>query len=372
VLFRYLRKDQTSLYALPLVMLVWANTHGGFVAGLGAIGLAIALRTAAHVTEHGWHPVGVLRSVRPLIVVFAASVLATFVNPQGARVWRYVVDELMHSTNRRYISEWSPPGLANDPWSAAVLILLVAGLAVAAAMAIVHRPAEERQLDLAWTLSSLPLLTMSFVSVRHVPLAAIWTAPIIVRLASGLSWGVVSPAARRTWFLVRGLSVVPVCLTCVVVYSRPQPVISTGPPTLGSTHPCRVLEYVREAGLQGRMYTPLWWGSYVTWSLYPAVQVSMDGRNISRYPDSLVLENLRFYTDPADEVDLDAPLRHGSDFLLMPRDAASSQRIQQDDRWRPLFVDRDATVFVRADRVAEAPARLPLAAESTACQFNLE
>ena len=43
VLFRHLAGRPARLWVLPLVMLVWANLHGGFVAGLGAIGLAIAI-----------------------------------------------------------------------------------------------------------------------------------------------------------------------------------------------------------------------------------------------------------------------------------------------------------------------------------------
>lgn len=48
VLFRHLYfvHGRARLWVLPLVMLVWANMHGGFVAGLGALGLAIAIRAS--------------------------------------------------------------------------------------------------------------------------------------------------------------------------------------------------------------------------------------------------------------------------------------------------------------------------------------
>ena len=43
VLFRFLDQRRAPLWLLPIVMLVWTNTHGGFVAGLGAVGLVITL-----------------------------------------------------------------------------------------------------------------------------------------------------------------------------------------------------------------------------------------------------------------------------------------------------------------------------------------
>ncbi len=44
ILHRYLRTGRAALWLLPAVMLVWANTHGGFLAGFGAIGLALLLK----------------------------------------------------------------------------------------------------------------------------------------------------------------------------------------------------------------------------------------------------------------------------------------------------------------------------------------
>src|SRR5207245_11457988 len=44
VLFKFLLRQRAQLWALPIVMLAWANLHGGFLAGLGALGLVILLR----------------------------------------------------------------------------------------------------------------------------------------------------------------------------------------------------------------------------------------------------------------------------------------------------------------------------------------
>lgn len=84
----------------------------------------------------------------------------------------------------------------------------------------------------------------------------------------------------------------------------------------------------------------------------------MDGRNISLFPDRMVVENLKFYTASASRVDLEEPFRHDTDYLLVPSDRPVLQRILHDARWRMMVSDPNSALFVRADR-ARLLSRLP-------------
>jgi hypothetical protein len=187
---------------------------------------------------------------------------------------------------------------------------------------------------LYWVASCVPLITMSCLSVRHIPLAAIWVGPVIALAGSRMNE--VSPLgalARRLWFLARGFALVPVCLTFGV----------------GRTNPCGAVSFLRQRGVTANVYTPLWWGAYVTWALYPAVHVSMDGRNISLYPDEMVVENMRFFSDQPNNLDLDAPLRYDTDLLLVPSDSPALKPLLVDTRWQSVYRDPDAVLFLRRD-----------------------
>jgi hypothetical protein len=362
VLFRHLLHRSARLWVLPVAMAFWANTHGGFVAGLGAIGLAILLQAVER------------RSAKALWLTFAGCLAATFLNPLGVRIWVYVITELAHGTNRQYIREWQPATFSNDPWSTGVLALLTVSLVLVAVVSR-RRPKEDiGPPSIAWALSCVPLIAMSFLSVRHVPLAAIWVGPIVAMLGSELTDYLRSPATtRRVWFVLRGLAIVPACLTFAVVHAYPELAIRTDGPVLGRTHPCRAIAFLRSAGIQGRMYNPLWWGSYATWNLYPDVRVSMDGRNITLYSDAMVLENLKFYADAASQADVDVPLRYDSDLLLVPGDSPVLQRVGADGRWRTLYRDEEAAVFSRSNRPLVSRAlSLALSSQATICSPVLE
>src|SRR6185295_10108144 len=93
VLFRFLLHRRAPLWALPLVMLAWANVHGGFLAGLGAVALVIMLRTSENATALGWRSGRLAEGTGRLWVTLAACTAVTFINPLGPRVWVYIITE---------------------------------------------------------------------------------------------------------------------------------------------------------------------------------------------------------------------------------------------------------------------------------------
>jgi len=377
ILLRHVLRKPSPVWCLPLIMVVWVNTHGGFVAGLGAIGLAMCLDALDTVCTAGWSAHTIVRRTRPLWIALASCAAATVVNPFGPRVWAYVWTELTHGTNRRYINEWQPATFSNDPWSTWVLLILTASvLLVAAASWMFDGKSKQSRPGpppIVWAASTLPVLAMAFLSVRHTPLAAIWTAPVIAMLADDVAADLAAQSMfRRTWFVVRGLAVVPVLLTAYVVVQAPSPRIRTDGFVLGRTHPCRAVEYLRAAGIQGHIYNPLWWGSYLTWHLYPSVQVAMDGRNISLFPDAMVQENLRFYTHPAAEVSSAIPLKYDTDLLLVPTNSPVMSRLRTDTRWRQVYADLDAALFTRTDRSGAPGVGAPPSPFSATCPTYFE
>ena len=349
VLVRFLLGRSKALWVLPTIMLAWVNLHGGFLAGLGLLCVVVALRILRNANSSGWAR-GLLAGTGPLWITLVASLLVTFVNPQGPRLWSYVLTEILHNTNRRYIDEWRPTLQVGDHWTLVSLVLLTGGLALVGWLGHRRLPRVGGLHPWQWVLSCVPLTLMAFQSVRHVPIATIWIAPVVALLASGLKARLPrTHLFQPCWSVVASLACVPAILTCYVVWLQPWPRIHVSGDTLGSKHPCSAATFARQNHLAGNLYNPLWWGSYMTWHLYPEVLVSMDGRNISLFADSLVVENLKFYSDSASNVDLEAPLRYTTDFLLVPSDRPVLQRIMSDSRWRKIFSDQDSTLFARAD-----------------------
>ena len=349
VLLRALSNRRAPLWVLPVAMVLWANVHGGFVAGLGAIGLALLLSLAQRlrpdseavdVDHHG--------RAGSLALTGIAALVATLINPHGVGLWRYVLTELAHDTNRRFIVEWQPASWSRDAWSATALTALSISLVLVTWYAERHRPLIARLRPWQWALSCVPLIAMAYLSVRHVPLAAIWTAPVIAVIASASGRARGARGFAVAWLAVAVTSLVSVALTIQYVIAFPRPVINTSGSVLGPTNPCGAMQFMRANAVHGNVYAPLWWGSYLTWHLYPQVLVSMDGRNISLFSDDMVAGNLRFYSATATAADLADPWRYATDFLLVPTSSDALSAVRADGRWRQIFRDRSSALFVRA------------------------
>lgn len=377
ILFRFLDRRRAPLWLLPIVMLVWTNTHGGFVAGLGAVGLTLMLGVCGNAAAGARQARSLLAGTRPLALTLGACLLVTFINPQGLHLWGYVLTELTHDTNRRFIAEWQPISLFRDTWSAVGLMLITAALALLTVSANRAGGGTSGPSPLCWAFSCVPLIVMSYMSVRHVPVAALWAAPVLARLAA------VSPA-RRNFTSPAGVAWAGICtggtlgvmLTVAAVIQHPSPSIAADGTVLGRTHPCGAVTFMRDNALRGNVYNTLRWGSYITWELYPSVRVAMDGRNISLFPRTMVEENLTFFNSQADTIDLDVPVRYPSDFLLVPGDMPGLSQVLADRRWFEIFRDTDAILFVRADeqhgRLVAASTRGALTKPARGCSPVLE
>jgi hypothetical protein len=185
-------------------------------------------------------------------------------------------------------------------------------------------------------------------AIRHVPIFTIWAAPVLSLLAQSAFEACRDHVARRRlWYFGAAALALPGLVTIQFVLARPAFAVLTDGPVLGAKQPYGAAAFLRANDVHGRLWCPLWWGSYLTWELYPAVLVSMDGRNVTLFSGEQVGENLSFYLE--ERPDRDAPLRGGADFLLLPTDAPALAPLRDDSRWAVLYEDGDAVLLVRAD-----------------------
>jgi len=319
--------------ALPALMLFWANLHGGFVAGLGVIFIyaawgIVTSRGVSQFIAKLWpartfaspRPApagrglgrGVSSSPRPsppqvcggegegklqksemrptrnqvglMVLVAAACVAVTLVNPYGLEFWRYLVPALRHPRLR--ILEWRPlPLLAWDDFWGFRLLFVLTVLGVAAGWRFVERKNWPGLAVLAVT------AWMGWRSRRHGPFLA----------AAALAYA--GPYFEALWARRFNL-VAPVGLIyaaiAIWVALRFLPDASLYPLSPIGEDPVREVDILSQAGAKGNAATPFAWGSYISWRLYPNIKISMDGRYETTYPESTFDLNNTFYDHQGD------------------------------------------------------------------------
>jgi hypothetical protein len=325
--------------ALPLVVMAWANLHGGFVVGLAVILLYCAAGCAFR------------KQAGMMAFTAAACAAVTFLNPYGLDFWRYLVPALLHPRAR--IAEWRPTPLFawDDFWGFRLLFVLTA-----MALAMGWRLVTRRNL---LGLAVLALTAyLGWRSRRHGPFFA------VAALAFAGSYFETSLARLAARWKIQPLFALGILYGAIVllVITRFLPAASLQPLAPVGEDPVREVDILSRAAAAGNVATPFAWGSYVAWRLYPNVKISMDGRYESAFPESTFALNNDFFDHRGDwfrlarEYKIDYVILDLRNESLRPEDLAAKGYVVI---WRQENVSALCCLPEHAASLRQAAATLP-------------
>jgi hypothetical protein len=331
------------LLAVPLVLALWVNLHGAFVAGL----ILIAGFTAG-VTWEAW-PDGLRRPrVWCWWLCALAAGAATLANPYGWGAY-YFVSQTATAATARPITEWLPP--SPDLWVGKFWILSLA--LVVLVLAAKPRPAVR---DVVLILCFLPLAASS---VRMVIWWVVIITPVLARAVAALR-----PATAP---LVEAPGRAPaVCFAAIVglaILSAPGldrfnpllPAARRAPSTTDQSLD-GIVTYMAGHDAPGVIFCRFEWGAFLNYHLGPGFPVFMDGR-IDAYPDRVWEEYANVSAGrPAWLGILD---RYGINYLVLDRayhaESGLLDVVETSGRWTMAHTAGEAVLFVR-NKTNEPPA----------------
>ena len=284
--------------ALIFLMLLWVNLHGGFVAGLGTIGIYSVFSLIER------------RAVRVFIPTLLGCIAVTVINPYGPKYWMYVLSAILHK--RPDIVEWQPmPLWANDAF-VGFRVLIVLGIC----LLILGRRTANKSLPGLCMLIITALLALR--SRRHAPFFGVAAVAFIGPFASVTIHSLAGRLSKSPLGKVGFARIIFagfVVLT-LVVSIRFLPGASFQPLAPVSQFPVRETDILTLSGLSGNAAVPFEWGSYTSWRLYPKIKVSMDGRYEAAYPESTYEMNRDFFAMRGSEWDR-LLKQYSVDFVLL-------------------------------------------------------
>ncbi|HEY2328980.1 MAG TPA: hypothetical protein VGI63_04115 [Verrucomicrobiae bacterium] len=266
------------LFVLPPLFLVWSNIHGGFVAGLGAIGVYAAFALPAR------------KHFKAYLLAGALCGAVTFLNIYGLKFWPYLVPAIL--MKRPAITEWQPLPLWGDDIFNSFRVLF---FLVAAVLFFGWRQVQKKN----WPGLALLAITalLAWRSRRHAPFfgvaALAFAGPFLQALLLNFS----SRRPARVLKNFKPAFTVTVLYGALAVFTvlkfLPQASFDVLAP-VGNV-PVREADILARAQAGGNLATPFGWGCYCSWRLNPRVKISMDGRYETTYPEATFALNDRFY-----------------------------------------------------------------------------
>lgn len=344
------------LLAVPFLMILWTNTHGGFAAGLAIFCAFLGLRA---VEAWAWWGRSSLMLIIRLGMFVVMAIAATFLNPYGVELHAWMVHSL--GVPRPEVSDWRPLAVFSDPDALGMWLLI--GLAAAGALC------TRRRID--WVRLTILGLTLwqSVSHCRHLMFFAMLCGAWLPPLVDDAVQRVTSDARRRLQELgaaahTARLQAALLAAWCVLMGISLVPKL-TQLPVRRDWYPVSAMQFIRDHGLQGRFLVDFNWAQYAIMCFanepgQPS-RVAIDGRFDTCYPketmdvylDFVIGDggpDVRYRSPTSPPFEADRALKIGDpDLALLWRAQrhAVSVMEQHQEEWTLLYQDELAQLWGR-------------------------
>ncbi len=316
---------RTLWVAIPLFAL-WANLHGGWLAGIVALTACCGTRLIAQRWSQERTPGAVL------LAVPCAATAALLLNPWGPQL---LVHTLHHASDdvRLFNQEWTPL------WHAGPLASWekIALLELSGSLFFVAMTVPRRELAL-WALLLLGVAA-GFSANRNLRIAPVLILPAVAcglgRLEAMLGESLQRGLER--WIpAVAGLLCVAFAGPLVSGGSRLFRLVDYPPPNPGSA-----IWVMEKNHLSGKLWSDFNWGGTLLWTL-PDIQIGCDGRNVAAYSVPTLRASMRFgeARDPAGLLE-----RYGADMVLLAKDSVQLAALRE--TYPPIYCDDQVCLLSR-------------------------
>lgn len=322
-----------------LVMLMWVNTHGAYIAGFVIWGTYFAdwlleFWQGRGTKEMGWR----------LGAIGGVSLLVTFINPSGWHIWGTSVGYLGNDFLTQVTVEYMSPNF-HDRGMWLFMFMIAFGL---------FSLVQDRRLQVREGLLFAGWTIMSLYSIRNFPLFAVVNAPIIGGLAQ--SW-----LGKVSWLLKRnaGIDAVEsklrghlwsifafVAIGALLWHQVPLDLNRRGNIYLPEKMPVKAVDWLTANPQEGKMFNHFVWGGYLLYRTWPNDLVFIDGQT-DFYGESLTREYLTVVSgDDGWQTVLD---KYGVEWILLRGDDPLAVKLSavEDDGWLLIYEDDLAVIFRR-------------------------
>jgi hypothetical protein len=260
---------KTPVWVFGLVMLLWANTHGAFIAGFVCWGAYLSGEVFESLEQGKWDTT----RLKIWGGIGLLSFVITFLNPTGISLWKTSFGFIGNRYLVSHTQEYLPPDFHNPgAWP----FLLMIGLTILVLSLKKNRPPMSHGFLLAgWAV-------MGLYSARNIPLFAIVAAPILSETVADILSGV------KRWSKIEGnilkieqslkggfWSGISVLLAAIALS---MPVMQAYNSFDETFFPVSAVDWLEDNPQKGNVFNHFPWGGYLLYRQWPQTLVFIDGQ----------------------------------------------------------------------------------------------
>lgn len=325
------REHPRRLWAIPVLVVIWANIHGSFFLGPVVLGLAWLEDLHDRVAMP-----------RRTLLTAVVSAIAACLTPFGPGVWAYALGLSVNPDVTARISEWQPTSLRDIPG----ILFFASVLGVVALIA--RRGRATSWPTLAWLAVFFVIGAYAIRGVAWWPLGAVVAVSGMFAAEAGAETRLEplgTPAMRRLNLGVVG-AVILVGVLLLPIWRPTDPALGAPVRVVGDV-PAGITAALRQMARPGdRLFNPQPWGSWFEFAI-PELPVAIDSR-IELFPADV----WRTYEDIVAGSDGWQARLHdwGATIVVVRAADADLARRLAGAGWSTAYTDGDGSVFVAAGR----------------------
>ena len=327
-------------WIFPLLMIPWANLHGGAILGLILILFFLAGEFIGQVFKSKFAASGMSFILsRRLLFIFVLTLLASLINPYGFQIFELTFKVMNDKLLIASIGELHPPEFDKTIYYDAMLI--ITGITVLLTV---------RQLRI-WDFFLLLFFgQQSLTHVRNLPLfgitaAAILGRHIIIFLHSKLR----VETSHRDVSTIKTFSTILILVLAVsiLVYYHQWDLnmeMLNGPGYRVRDYPVRAAHFILQNDFHGNMFNEINFAGYLMFALYPKYKVFTDNRfdlfGSKFLPDFYQIDEV----GPRWQETLD---KYTVNFIITERASTLRKALDQSSNWVRVYLDPGYAIYVK-------------------------
>lgn len=355
------------LFWLPVLMLLWANVHGGFLLGFALLGLYLAGGAIEYFISHppvetqlAASPDGdrqtIAKRLRHLATITALALLASLVNPYGYKLHLHVYQYLTNRFLMNHIDEFLSPNFHGVAQQCFAALLLITILALASARA---RPRPTHLLVILFAAYS------GLYASRNLPTSSILLTLIVAPILSQtMAAGIGRPAWMQRlfsrvhsfsermgkmefcfdghlWPIALAVFGFTVCLHQGYLGSRQVMDAHFD----AERFPVQAVNAIAQDDNRAPIFAPDYWGGYLIYRLYPQTLAVVDDRH-DLYGEQFLKDYLRVTrVAPGWDKVLDSKQVTR---VLAPAESSLANILRETTGWQIRYQDKVAVLFERS------------------------
>ena len=335
ILQSFQKNRRAPLWLIPPLFCLWVNTHGSWLIGM----IIFSIIGSGGLIRLKWGMIDgtcwTASQRKKLLVTWAASVAALFVNPFGWRLVVYPLDlAFRQKVNIEHVEEWVSLNF-HDGRGKFVLVLIMILL-----LTSLVRPR-------GWTWAELGVTLFALYSgltyVRFLILLGVVLAPI---LAKTLDF--VPPYRAELDTPVLNCFAILLMIVGVAHYWPRETQLQN---TVDEWYPHQAVSYLQAQSVTGSVVNYYIWGGYINWK-DPNLKIFIDGR-------ADIFEYGGVFGDYLSLLQLEEPERildrYHAQYVLMPHHEPLTYALEHDPKWKTVYSDRACVLLEREREKGDYP-----------------